>query len=88
MKTLLAAAGFALFAAGSGFGPVGASSSGTYYYTYVYFSDSSQTTIVGYNNQSCNPWTGQVSDNITGTQTQFYNLSILGYCSAGGDQPL
>lgn len=88
MKTILAAATLALLSAGSSLGPVEASSSGSYYYTFVYFSNSSQTNIVGYSDQSCNPWTGQVSDNITGAQTQFYSLSILGYCSVGGDQPL
>jgi hypothetical protein len=89
MKMLLAAAGFALLTAGSGSGYVEASNtSGSYYYIYTYFSDASRTTVVGYNNQSCNPFTGQVSDNVSGTQTPYFSQSILGYCSPGGDQPL
>ena len=88
MKMLLAAAGFALATAGAGFSYVGAATSGSYYYLVTYFSDASRTTVVGYNHQSCNGTTGEVSDNFSGSQTQYSSQSVLGYCAPGGGNPL
>ena len=84
-KLALAAAG-ALASAAVLVGAGQASSSG-YYYLYTYFSDASKTTVVGYNNQSCQPG-GHIVDNISGTVTAHSTQSILGYCSAGGGGPL